>query len=193
MEDNEIKRVIEAILISAEEIITINRIQQVLGDVEPKRIKEQIEVLKREYSQNNRSFRINEVAGGYQIATKEEFAPYLKKLYKVERVERLSRPSLETLAIIAYKQPVTKLDIESIRGVNVDGLLKGLLEKGLIQIKGRKDVVGRPYLYGTSNLFLKYFGLNSLDDLPDIEEFKKTADEVFKKRQDDLREIEDGS
>ncbi|HDM37663.1 MAG TPA: SMC-Scp complex subunit ScpB, partial [Candidatus Omnitrophica bacterium] len=94
---------------------------------------------------------------------------------------------------IAYKQPVTRLDIESIRGVNVDGLLKGLLEKGLIQIKGRKDVVGRPYLYGTSNLFLKYFGLNSLDDLPDIEEFKKTADEVFKKRQDDLREIEDGS
>jgi len=191
MEDDKIKRVIEAILISAEEAITIDRIQQVLGDVEPKRIREQIEVLKREYSQDNRSFRINEVAGGYQITTREEFAPYLKKLYKVERVERLSRPSLETLAIIAYKQPVTRLDIESIRGVNVDGLLKGLLEKGFIQIKGRKDIVGRPYLYETSNLFLKYFGLNSLDDLPDIEEFKKTADEVFKRRQDSLEEIED--
>jgi len=191
MEDDKIKRVIEAILISTEEAITIDRIQQVLGDVEPKRIREQIEVLKREYSQDNRSFRIDKVAGGYQITTREEFAPYLKKLYKVERVERLSRPSLETLAIIAYKQPVTRLDIESIRGVNVDGLLKGLLEKGLIQIKGRKDIVGRPYLYGTSNLFLKYFGLNSLDDLPDIEEFKKTADEVFKRRQDSLEEIED--
>ncbi len=193
MDNDKIKNIIEALLISAEEALTIEQIQQVLENVTPAIIKEQIDRLKKDYLDANRSFKINEVAGGYQIATREEFAPYLRKLYNVKHVERLSRPSLETLAIVAYKQPVTRLDIESIRGVNVDGVLRSLSEKNLIKIKGRKEVVGRPYIYGTSRLFLEYFGLNSLEDLPDVEKFKQTADEVFKKREDNFKEKEDES
>ena len=193
MDNDKIKNIIEALLISAEEALTIEQIQQVLESVTPAIIKEQIDRLKKDYLDTNRSFKINEIAGGYQIATREEFAPYLRKLYNVKHVERLSRPSLETLAIIAYKQPVTRLDIESIRGVNVDGVLRSLSEKNLIKIKGRKEVVGRPYIYGTSRLFLEYFGLNSLEDLPDIEKFKQTADEIFKRREDNFKEKEDES
>jgi segregation and condensation protein B len=184
MDGIRIRRIIEALLVSSEEPLSIEQIQQVTEGVSPSEIKDEIEQLKQEYIESQRSFKINEVAGGYLMATKEEYAPFLRKLYKSKHVERLSRPALETLAIVAYKQPVTRLDIESIRGVNVDGVLKSLLEKGLIKMKGRKEVVGRPYVYGTGKVFLKYFGLNSIEDLPDIEEFKQTADEAFRKREE---------
>lgn len=175
-------------LISTDEPLSLEQMKQVLDNIETSLIKEEIEQLKQDYVKTDRSFEINEVAGGYQIVTKSHYTPYLKKLYKSQYVERLTKPALETLAIIAYKQPVTRLDIESIRGVNVDGVMKSLSNKSLIKIKGRKEVIGRPFIYGTSNLFLRYFGLNSLEELPNIEEFKKAANETQQIIQTDLKE-----
>jgi segregation and condensation protein B len=116
--------------------------------------------------------RIQEVAGGFQMVTPAEMAVFLKKFYKERRLERLSKPALETLAIIAYKQPLTKQEVEVLRQVNVDGLLQGLLDKGLVRVVGRKKTPGRPKVYGTTREFLEYFGLKSLEELPKIENFQ---------------------
>jgi segregation and condensation protein B len=115
--------------------------------------------------------RIVEVAGGWQMITYTGFAPFLKKLFKDRQAERLSRPALESLAIIAYKQPLTRSEIEDLRNVNVDGVMKSLTDKNLIRICGRKKIPGRPFVYGTTREFLMHFGLNSLEDLPKMEEF----------------------
>ena len=111
------------------------------------------------------------------MITAPNFAPFLKKLFKSRNVERLSKPALETLAIIAYKQPLTKGEIELLRDVNVDGVMKNLVEKNLVRISGRKKVPGNPYVYGTTRHFLEYFGLKSLKDLPRIEEFSAMAEQ----------------
>jgi segregation and condensation protein B len=111
------------------------------------------------------------VAGGYQMCSNPENEQWIKKLYQEKNKQKLSIASLETLAIIAYKQPITRLEIEAIRGVNTEGVLKHLLELGLIKTEGRKEVVGRPFMYITTRKFLEYFGLNSLKDLPKLEEF----------------------
>jgi segregation and condensation protein B len=105
------------------------------------------------------------------MATAPESATTIKEFYKIKHTEKLTGPSLEALAIIAYKQPVTRIDIEAVRGVNCDGVVKSLLEKNLIRIVGRKEVIGRPFVYGTTRFFLDYFGLKSLNELPKIEEF----------------------
>lgn len=165
------KAVIESLLFISEKPLLIDQIKGVLEDIETTEIRKIILELKTDYENNDRGLRVEEIAGGFQIATSQGVAPALKKFYKQRDAQRLSRPALETLAIIAYKQPVTRLDIESLRGVNVDGVMKSLLEKSLIRITGKKDIIGRPFVYGTTRQFLEYFGLNSLDDLPKIEDF----------------------
>jgi segregation and condensation protein B len=135
-----------------------------------------VELLNQQYEGTTRSFRIIEIAGGYQFATRSDYAEYVARLFKEKSRRRLSSASLETLAIVAYKQPVTKADIENIRGVNCDEVLKALLEKNLVTITGRSEAVGRPLLYGTTTDFLRHFGLHSLGDLPrprEIEEMMK--------------------
>ena len=117
-----------------------------------------------------RSFSMAEIAGRYRIVSKPEYLPWIHNLYRKD-VDRLTGPSLETLAIVAYKQPATRAEIETIRGVNVGGVIKTLVEKDLIAIKGRKDVVGRPLMYATTQKFLEAFGLNSLEDLPLLRDF----------------------
>jgi len=139
------------------------------------RIKKLIEELKTEYENTNRGIRIVEIAGGFRIITAADFAPFLKKLYKDRFADKLSKPALETLAIIAYKQPLTKMEIESLRNVNVDGVMKSLIERNLIRITGRKKAPGRPKVYGTTAQFMEYFGLKSLEDLPKMEDFSKIA------------------
>ena len=134
-----------------------------------KAIREIIEELKNEYEKERRSFQIVEIAQGFQICTLSVYAPWLKKIAKREREEQLSSAALETLSIVAYRQPVTRADIEVIRGVEVGGILKLLLEKGLIRIAGRKETLGRPLIYRTTSHFLQYFGLGSLNDLPKTE------------------------
>ncbi|MFZ5800843.1 MAG: SMC-Scp complex subunit ScpB [Candidatus Omnitrophota bacterium] len=170
-EKNYIKGVVEALLFITDKPLVMAGIQEVLEGVDAATIKAAVEELKNDYATRHRGLSINEVAGGYQMSTSPEYAQYVKKYYKARHKEKLTGPSLETLAIVAYKQPVTRLDIESIRGVNVDGVVASLLEKGLVRIAGRKEVIGRPFVYGTTRQFLEYFGLKSLQDLPKIEEF----------------------
>ena len=165
------KTVIEALLFSSEKPLMLEQIKDVLDNLATDEIRKNIEELKDEYEKNNRGMRIVEVAGGFQMITPSVFATFLRRLYKGRRAERLSTPGLETLAIIAYKQPVTRLEIESIRNVNVDNMIKSFVEKGIVRIAGRKKAPGRPRVYATTRQFLEHFGLKSLDELPKIEGF----------------------
>lgn len=173
MSDLQVKSVIEALLFSCDRPVLIEQIRKVFPDLEPAQVRAILEELKAEYENQARGLKIMEVAGGFEMVTTPALAGFLKKFYKVQRKEKLSRPALETLAIIAYKQPVTKLQIQSIRGVEVDGVIANLKELGIIRIVGRRRAPGRPFLYGTTRQFLEYFGLKSLDDLPKIEDFPK--------------------
>ncbi len=171
MSENNVKTVIEALLFSSEKPLMLEQLKDALDNLATDEIRKTIEELKEEYEKNNRGIRIVEIAGGFQMITPSAFAPFLRKLYKGRRAEKLSTPALETLAIIAYKQPVTRLEIESIRNVNVDGMIKTFVEKGLVRIAGRKKAPGQPRVYGTTRQFLEHFGLKSLDELPKIEGF----------------------
>jgi segregation and condensation protein B len=171
MSQDNVKAVIEALLFASEKPLTLAQIKDVLDGMGADEIRKSIEELKGDYEANNRGVRLAEIAGGFQMITAPVFVSFLKKLYKKQRTEKLSLPALETLAIVAYKQPVTRLEIESIRDVNIDGMVKGLLDKSLIRVAGRKKAPGRPKVYGTTREFLEHFGLKSLDELPKIEEF----------------------
>lgn len=185
MQDN-IRAVIEALLFVSEKPLAVEQIRDVLDTLDAGQIRQILAELDSEYEKTNRGIRIVEVAGGFRMITPPGLAPFLKKLHRQRRKERLSKPALETLAIIAYKQPVTKLDIESLRNVNIDGVMDSLLEKGLIRISGRKKAPGRPFVFGTTKTFLEYFGLRSLGDLPKIEKFSELKPQEEKR--DELEE-----
>jgi segregation and condensation protein B len=174
-ENQQIKSIIESLLFVSEKPLMLEQIKDVLEGVDIASIRQLIAELKSDYQAKACGMDIVEVAGGFQMCTSSSSAPYLKKFYKIKHAEKLTMPTLETLAIVAYKQPVTRIEIESIRGVNVDGVIKSLTDKGMIRIAGRRDSPGRPFVYGTTRLFLEYFGLKSLDELPKIEEFVKAA------------------
>ncbi len=173
MEAQEIKGVVEALIFAADEPVSLREMKGVLEGVEVQAIYDIIGGLQKEYESQGRSFRIVEVAGGFRMSTRPQFGEWLKKFYKFRHRERLSQASLETLAIIAYRQPLIRAEIEAIRGVDVAGVLHGLLEKRLIRVMGRKEVIGRPLIYGTTNRFLEHFGLRALSELPRIEELKE--------------------
>jgi segregation and condensation protein B len=178
MDKDQAKNIIEAMLFVSDKPLFVNEIKGALEEFSTNEVKDIISELAKEYEDTSRAFRIKEIAGGYEILTDPMLAPWLKKLYKTSGPDRLTGPSLETLAIIAYKQPATKPEIEAIRGVNVDGVLKTLIEKNLVRIVGRKETIGRPILYGTTAEFLLYFGLNSLEELPKLEEFNITEKDI---------------
>ena len=186
----ELKFILEAILFSAQKPMSLKEIRDVFaaapehaeGDETVrglKKVKEDdltaaLEQLAREHEAAGRSFRLVCVAGAWQFVTQPDFAPWLKALVGHKaRPPRLSQPALETLAILAYRQPVTRSEIEQVRGVAIDGVLQTLLERGLVEQVGRAEVVGRPGLYGTTALFLEYFGLRSLEDLPAADELRR--------------------
>lgn len=166
MEAEELKAIVEAVIFASEEPISAQRIAQVIDGATPKQVHEAIDALNREYEETGRSFFVKKFAGGYQLVTRPEFGSWVRRVLKSGTRPRLSRAALETLAIIAFKQPVSRVEIDFIRGVNSDGVLRSLLERNLIAIAGRADTVGRPLLYKTTQEFLRYFGLNSLDELP---------------------------
>lgn len=170
MAEKMIKKVIEALLFVSQKPLRPEDISQALDGMGDDEIKKAIEALREDYKAQERSFGIAELAGGYQIVTNPEFAPWIGKLFRRDEV-RITAPSLESLAIIAYKQPITRSEIEKIRGVNVDGVIKTLLDKGFIKIRGRKDAPGRPITYGTTDEFLKRFGLHGLEQLPSLRDF----------------------
>lgn len=182
MAEKMIKKVIEALLFVSSKPLTMENLRQALDGMEEGEIKNAIEELREDYAKHDRSFTIAELAGGYQIITNPEFAPWIGKLFKREET-KLTAPSLETLAIIAYKQPLTRSEVERIRGVNVDGVIKTLLDKNLIRIRGRKDAPGRPITYGTTEEFLKRFGLNGLDNLPKLRDFTEHDLDFEKERE----------
>jgi len=160
------KRVIEGLLFVLGQPVPLKRIQDVLGELDPPTLRGLIEQLNTDYVQTQRALRIQEVAGGYQLVTDPQLAPWLKRGFELSRPEWLSKAALETVAIIAYRQPLTKAEIETLRGVDVTATLETLLERQLVRVVGRKDTPGRPLLYGTTTAFLRRFGLKSLDELP---------------------------
>jgi segregation and condensation protein B len=182
MDREEAKRIIEAVLFVSDKPVSIMTLKEVLKEVEPTDVRSYIEELNNEYDSSNRSFSIKEIAGGFQMLTDPVYSTWISSLYK-KPADRMTGPALETLAIIAYKQPITRSDIEIIRGVNVDGVLHTLEERSLIKTKGRVDAPGRPILYGTTTEFLQHFGLKSLEDLPKLKEFQESDLDFVKEQQ----------
>lgn len=178
MDERETKAILEALLFLSDEPLEPDRLKGIIDDITPPKIKELFEKLREEYDEKNGGLKIADIAGGYQILTRPEYAPWIKKFNLIKLSARLSRAGIETLAIVAYKQPIIRAEIEAIRGVNVEGILKNLLDRRLIKILGRKDVPGKPLLYGTTKEFLHYFGLKDLSELPTLKEFKETDIEV---------------
>lgn len=166
----ETKGIIECLLFVAKEPLTLKNISEII-DLSTEETQNLLTELQAEYEQRQRGISINEIAKGYQLSTKPEFAPYIEKLYKPQGSYGLSKAALETLAIVAYKQPITRGEIEIIRGVKIDRPISSLIEKNLIKEVGRKAGPGRPLLFGTTTDFLKYFGLRDIKDLPDPTEF----------------------
>jgi len=164
--------IIEALLFASDHPLSFNTLMSLVGNIDAARLQSVIAALRRRYDQNGHSFQIIEIAGGYQMCTRPRYARWIKELYRDRNSVRLSKPALETLAVIAYRQPVVRTDVEAIRGVNIEGVLKTLLQRNLITIRGRKKAPGRPLLYGTTDEFLRYFGLNRISDLPTREELK---------------------
>jgi len=186
----ELKFILESLLFSAQKPLSARELREVLADATEhaanddtvrtfKKVKEEavttaLEELAREHETAARSYRLVCVAGAWQFVTQQEYAPWLKALVGHKaRAPRLSQPALETLAIIAYRQPITRAEIEQVRGVAVDGVMQTLVERGLVDQIGRAEVIGRPMTYGTTSLFLEYFGLRNLDDLPAADELRR--------------------
>ena len=193
--------IIEALIFSSDEPLTsteiISAVKGIDGDetdITVEDIENTVNELNKKYSTEKNAFRILKIANGYLFATTEEYAKYVGFLSSERTKRRLSPAALETLAIIAYKQPVTKPELEAIRGVNSDHILSALLEKNLITIKGRAETIGRPLLYSTTDEFLKYFGLNNLSDLPkprEIDEIMNDEDFLEQKRKILMNAIEE--
>jgi segregation and condensation protein B len=172
MEPQDRRRILEALLLSSVEPVTAARLGRVVPDSSAREVREDIEALNESYAADGRGFRIEEVSGGHQFRTLPELAPYVQLLEPVPPL-RMSRAGLETLAIIAYKQPVTRAEIEHVRGVDAGPLLRGLLERRLVRIAGHREVPGRPILYATTPRFLEIFGLAALSDLPTLREIEE--------------------
>ena len=170
-----VESVVEAILFASDESLTVARLAKIV-ETGTKQIREHVKSLNEKYKAANSSFRIEQIAGGYQMLTLSPYNSWLKKLLRAKGDSKLSPAALETLAIIAYKQPVIRADIEAIRGVAGGEVIRSLMYKGMVKIVGRAEVLGRPMLYGTTKKFLETFGLNTLKDLPKIEELKKPKD-----------------
>ncbi len=165
--------ILEALLVVSDVPIGAGRLASALSGIGVREIRGYIEDLNADYISTGRSFQITEIAGGFQLTVHPEYAPWIRQMMREKSPARLSQAALETLSIIAYKQPMTKAEMEHIRGVSVDGVLRHLLEKGLIRIAGRSEGVGRPLLYGTTRDFLKHFGLKTLSDLPKMRELEE--------------------
>jgi segregation and condensation protein B len=183
-----LEKVIEALLFSAQKPLSIREITTAIKAAENELTSETpneftrvrdaevaaaLEQLKMEYIQQGRAFQLIEKADGWQLATDPAFAKWVRQLFPAPKPARLSAPALETLAIIAYRQPITRADVEAVRGVNIDGVLQTLMERGLVKIAGRAEIPGRPLLYETTQFFLDHFGLRNLDELPNAEELRR--------------------
>jgi segregation and condensation protein B len=169
----ETKRIVEALLFACPEPLSPERVLAIVPGLERDEVIRAVEDLRQDYTDQGRSFQVVEVGGGYQITTKPDYAVWVEKLFETASRSRLSRAALETLAVVAYRQPVLRSAIEGVRGVNVDGVLRTLMERNLVRIVGRGEGPGRPLLFGTTKDFLLQFGINRLSDLPKLEEIEE--------------------
>jgi segregation and condensation protein B len=181
-----LSRVIEALLFSAQKPLSVRELTAAtkgagaadesspneFARAREAEVAAALEQLKIEYVQEQHAFQIIEKAEGWQLATDPKYAQWVRQLFPAPKPARLSAPALETLAIIAYRQPITRADVEAVRGVNIDGVLQTLMERGLVKIAGRAEIPGRPLLYETTQFFLDHFGLRNLDELPNVEELR---------------------
>lgn len=172
LEENELKRTIEALLFASSEPLSVKKLKKIV-DAPTRQVREAIISLQNDYMSNGHAFQITEVASGYLLLTLPEYEIWIAKLVGEKKRTRLSQAALETLAIVAYKQPIIRAEIEDIRGVNSDSVISQLIEKNLITIAGRADTIGRPHYLKTTRQFLDYFGLKSLEDLPSVDEIEK--------------------
>jgi segregation and condensation protein B len=168
---DQLKQALEAVLFTSDDPLPLNKLKDVV-DAKPEEIKEALAALKADYDATGRAFTLEEIAGGYQLLTRPQHADIIAKLKKAKADRKLSAAALETLAIIAYKQPIKRVDLEAIRGAASGELIRALMERNLVKIAGREDVPGSPLQYGTTKDFLDTFGLKSLEDLPRPEEVK---------------------
>ena len=172
----ELKAILEAILFVSPEPVPVARLMSIVGTVSKVEIVQALGILTHDLDQDGRGIQLVQVAGGYRLVTKQEYGPWLKRMDKAKAAQKLSRSALESLAIIAYKQPLVRSEIEEIRGVETSGVLRTLCERKLVRIVGRKDVPGRPIMYGTTKFFLEHFGLQDLSQLPPLREFKELGE-----------------
>jgi len=172
----ELKAILEAILFVSPEPVPVARLMSIVGTASKVDIVQALGILTHDLDQDGRGIQLVQVAGGYRLVTKQEYGPWLKRMDKAKAAQKLSRSALESLAIIAYKQPLVRAEIEEIRGVETSGVLRTLCERKLVRIVGRKDVPGRPIMYGTTKFFLEHFGLQDLSQLPPLREFKELGE-----------------
>ena len=170
---DEMKSILEAVLFAGSEPISLEQFRQLFDDVSSWQIRQQLMQLRDEYQEMNRSFQLIEIANGFQICTRAEYHPWIEKFHTRQIRVKLSPSALEALAIVAYKQPVTRSEVEEIRGVNSDSVLNSLIEKRMVRIAGRKPGPGRSLLLATTNEFLEQFGLKDLSALPSMEEIEE--------------------
>ena len=167
----DLKKIIETLLFITDRPVKPSRIADVVENTDAKRVRELIMELQNEYAVRGSAVQIVEIGGGFQMSTKPEYGRWVRRLYNEKMTTKLSNAALETLAIIAYKQPITRAEMEAIRGVDVAGPLEKLLERSLVRVVGKKDTIGRPMVYGTTDEFLRLFGLNKISELPDLQVF----------------------
>lgn len=173
-----LKGIIEALLFVATRPMNVKEIRDLVSDVEiipEKEILSLLSELADEYVNQERSFKLEETASGFQLRTQAAYAPWISKLYRDRKSEKLSQAVLETLAIVAYRQPITKAEVEGVRGVDITGSLKKCLDLDLVEVVGKKEVLGRPFMYGSTLTFLKHFGLKTIQELPQIEELREVG------------------
>jgi len=180
-----LRSIIEALLFVSDQPLAASKISEVVS-VDEAEVKEILEDLANEYRRADRGFQLREVAGGFRLYSHPAYAPYIEKLILSFDHRRLTQAALETLSIVAYKQPVTRADVAAIRGVNSDGVVNTLLNRGLVKEVGRQDIPGQPILYGTTTKFLESFGLRSIEELPPLDEFMPD-DEVKQQIEENLR------
>jgi len=171
LESEDLKRLVETLLFITDRPVKPSRLAEVIENTDARRVREVILSLKDEYASRASAIQIVEIGGGFQMSTKPEYGRWVRRLYNEKMTTRLSNAALETLAIIAYKQPITRAEMEAIRGVDVAGPLEKLLDRGLVRVVGKKDTIGRPMVYGTTDEFLRTFGLNKIAELPDLQVF----------------------
>ena len=176
IDGRELKAILEAVLFVSPEPVPVARLMSILGTFSKAEVVQALGILTHDLDQDGRGIQVVQVAGGYRLVTKQEYGPWLKRMDKAKAAQKLSRSALESLAIIAYKQPLVRSEIEEIRGVETSGVLRTLCERKLVRIVGRKDVPGRPIMYGTTKFFLEHFGLQDLTQLPPLREFKELGE-----------------